>query len=170
MKMIKVKLMKAAGSFLNHKRSIFVVTLTVVGIVCGMAAKAYDSSRPSRAARSEHSLVESAPRLAPSAVGLQNGGIDENTPVELVVLQPYGFEPAVIHRKPGQFLLVVENHSSVLAGLSLSISNSLAQPLRQTTMPLQRLNWDSVLDLQAGTYTLAAGNNPNWKCSIVIID
>ena len=168
MKMIKMKLIKAAGSFLNHKRSMFVVTLTVAGIVCAVAAKAYDSSRPSRAASSEHALVEPAPRLAPSTVPLQNGGIDEDIPVELVVLQPYGFEPAVIHRTPGQFLLVVENHSSVVAGVGLSISNRSAQLLTRTTMQLQRPNWDSVLNLPVGAYTLASDNNPNWTCSIVI--
>ena len=166
--MIRMKLLNFAGSFLNHKRSTLVVTLALAAIVCAVAAKAYDSKKPASVSPRENSLAEPSPHLAPTRVSLQSGDIDENIPVELVMLQPYGFEPAVIHRQPGQFLLVVDNHSSVVAGVGLSISNSSLQRLTETTMQLQRSNWDSVLNLSVGTYTLAADNNPKWTCSIVI--
>lgn len=164
-----MKTIRTTASFPNQKGYLFGIIFITVCAACAMAVRAYNPNASAAVGKNEAGITHPT---APASEALQSplSDIDENTEVELVMLRPHGFEPAVITRKPGKFLLVVKNHSGVVEGVALSVRNSAAQSLQQANLPLQRMNWDSVLNLQPGAYTLTADNNPDWSCSIVISD
>ena len=91
----------------------------------------------------------------------------EKLQAQVILLRPYGFEPAVITRREGQFLLVVLNRSGAWEAnyLLSTVSNSR---LREAKLPRERLDWHQAVSLTPGDYILTETNHPDWTCKITV--
>lgn len=91
--------------------------------------------------------------------------------VEILTIQPNGFEPSQITRSSGAFLLAIDNRADV-EDLRLRLNrvqNHLPEPaLLDVTVPRERLNLDEYINLPPGNYALTEANHPDWVCHITI--
>jgi hypothetical protein len=87
--------------------------------------------------------------------------------VELVTVREFGFEPKLIKRPGGPFILRVENRSG-RPGIKLSLVNENGASLREIPITMNILNWTEQLDLPAGKYSIQEASQPEWKCRIEI--
>ena len=91
--------------------------------------------------------------------------------VEILSIQPNGFEPSQITRSSGRFLLAIDNRSEV-EDLRLRLNRvqtHLPEPaLLDVTVPKERLNLDEYINLPPGNYMLTEANHPDWVCHITI--
>ena len=85
---------------------------------------------------------------------------------EVITVTRRGFEPALITRPVGRFILMVDKRSG--ADLNFRLSREPGQPLTEIASSRQELDWNDVLDLRPGTYVLTEQNHPEWTCSIKI--
>jgi hypothetical protein len=85
---------------------------------------------------------------------------------ELLKLTSRGFEPNVISRPAGEFLLMIENPES--QELDLQLSRDTGAPVHKVKTSREAPDWNEIQDLQPGTYTLIDKNHPEWTCSITI--
>lgn len=92
------------------------------------------------------------------------------TPVEVVTLTRFGFEPSQITRPKGPFILAIENRSRVSLDVHLDRGAAKDASNRLITAPLPQNRPDktNALDLAPGTYVLTDDNHPAWRCQIVI--
>lgn len=87
---------------------------------------------------------------------------------EVITIHPSGFEPAEIRRPAGPLILAVHNRSG-LERLALRldlITGTRPLPVmnrvRDMEMRLERADWDGVVDLPPGNYTVTEANHPEW--------
>jgi hypothetical protein len=88
------------------------------------------------------------------------GSTPDRLEAELVKIRPTGFEPAEITRPAGRFILAFQN-SSGLEELLLQIEAGRDRR-RDVRMPWEKIDWNDVLDLPAGSYTVTEANHPDW--------
>ncbi|MEP6913013.1 MAG: hypothetical protein ABI923_09675 [bacterium] len=106
---------------------------------------------------------------APKALAHRNTaavltGIQE--PEQLTLrLQASGFVPTEVRRAAGCFQLSVDNRSEV-DNLTLVLHASDGTLVRE--MRVRGGDWNELLDLTPGSYTLSEANHSNWVCQIVI--
>jgi len=86
--------------------------------------------------------------------------------MERITITPTGFEPKVITRGPGRFLLAVDNRSG-LDNLTLHLE-SQAGRLRTQRASRSKASWRELLDLLPEEYLLKESNHPGWSCRITI--
>ncbi len=87
--------------------------------------------------------------------------------VERITLREWGFEPKQIDRRPGPFLLVLQNQSG-LPEVELSLiaeSGHMRQGIPDTR---NALTWKQRLELPPGTYLIKEAGHPDWQCQITI--
>jgi hypothetical protein len=87
--------------------------------------------------------------------------------VEILKIEPSGFQPAEISRPAGPFVLIIRNRSGA-QGLLLRLRRRGAEGFREIQLSRRRTIWRGQLDLPAGTYVLAEVNHPQWVLNINI--
>ena len=85
---------------------------------------------------------------------------------ETVTATRRGFQPAVITRPQGKFILMIDNRSG--EDLSFHLSRETGERLHEIRSSREQLDWNEVLDFQPGTYVLATLDHPEWTCMISI--
>jgi hypothetical protein len=115
-----------------------------------------------------------AERSSPLKTSVQNATsaatVKQKIQAEAVTITPHGFEPRVIQRSSGAFLLVVENRST-FRSLTLRLyqgSIPVGPPMIETPIVREQLDWSSVQTLQPGVYVLAEAGHPTWTCVITV--
>ena len=95
-------------------------------------------------------------------------GQSETTKLEMerVTITPTGFEPSVIGRGPGRFLLAVDNRSGH-DDLTLHLEGQTGR-LRAQRASRSKASWREVLELAPGEYLLREANHREWLCRITI--
>ena len=123
-----------------RRRAFIVVVISLLALTFGVSANMWRDSTPRR--------VE----------------------VEILSIQPNGFEPSHITRPSGLFLLAMDNRADVEdLTLRLNRVNRLQEPaLLDVTVRRERLNVDEYLDLAPGNYAITEANHPEWVCHITI--
>lgn len=122
------------------RRGTFVVVVSLLAITFGVSAHMWRDSTPRR--------VE----------------------VEILSIQPSGFEPSQITRSSGRFLLAIDNRAEIEdLTLRLNRVSRFQEPaLLDVTIPRERLNLDEYINLPPGDYALTEANHPDWVCHITI--
>lgn len=122
------------------RRGTFVVVVSLLAITFGVSAHMWRDSTPRR--------VE----------------------VEILSIQPNGFEPSQITRSSGRFLLAIDNRAEIEdLTLRLNRVSRFQEPaLLDVTIPRERLNLDEYINLPPGDYALTEANHPDWICHITI--
>lgn len=92
----------------------------------------------------------------------------EPAEVELVTLQPAGFEPAEITRSKGPFVLFVDDRSGK-DDSSLELKRMNGQRIRAVSLNRRKSEWNDVVDLAPGTYVLQDASSAELHCQITIL-
>lgn len=103
-----------------------------------------------------------APEVAPS-----KPSADKHVQSEVVMLTPWGFEPAKLTRAKGAFFLIVGNRTN-LSGPNLDLDREAGGRLRQDAVDKRTNRSASLLDLEPGHYVLSEASHPAWVCNITI--
>jgi hypothetical protein len=94
---------------------------------------------------------------------------NEKAEVELVTLQPWGFQPKEITRPEGKFFLVINNRSELIQDLTFSLTEERGAKLKETKLGInERKNSNDLVDLNPGIYFLTVPEHPEWVCKITI--
>ena len=103
---------------------------------------------------------------APTAAPLQLPSSIARLEMERVTITPTGFEPKVLTRGPGRFLLAVDNRSGQ-DDLTLHLDGQTGR-LRTQRASRSKASWREVLELAPGDYLLREANHREWSCRITI--
>jgi hypothetical protein len=87
---------------------------------------------------------------------------------ELVSVREWGFEPTLIKRPSGPFILRVENRSGLQA-INVMLMNEDGTVVRKIPLSINLLNWTDRLDLPPGKYSLRQNDESELKCQIQIM-
>lgn len=109
----------------------------------------------------------SSPPPLPDSVlaGAQVKPTPEEPEEVTLTLRADGFTPAEMTRPAGRFLLTVDNRSGV-EELILLLTREDGERVRELRIPPRMLDWNEMIDLPAGHYTLREANHPSWVCRI----
>jgi hypothetical protein len=92
---------------------------------------------------------------------------NENLEAEVITATPNGFEPAVITRPHGPFVLAVHNRSGA-GELVFRVTRAQGGQLNEVRLRIGRRRQHQRLDLPPGEYILSEAGHPAWRCQIVI--
>ena len=92
---------------------------------------------------------------------------NQDIEVEVITATPAGFEPAMITRSRGPFILALHNTSGERE-LDFRIYRAQGQQLQQLRLPPGRRANHRRLDLPPGDYVVAEANHPEWTCALTI--
>lgn len=147
----------------THSSSIsvkhFILFASIFAFVCASVAFG---------ARAWRTTPASTPAAA-NTIAAQDKATAARIGAEHITIRPTGFEPTEIIRPPGQFLLLVDNHTGLADEVTLRIEEERGQKVREERVPLTKQKWTNVLDLAPGRYILREANHPEWMCTIEII-
>jgi hypothetical protein len=87
--------------------------------------------------------------------------------VEIVTLEPHGFEPAEITRPQGRFVLGIDNRSG-LEDIQLRLERLDGGRVPVLNVRKRRLSWREEVDLPPGRYVIREVNQREWNCLITI--
>jgi hypothetical protein len=102
-----------------------------------------------------------------SSASVENKVASDRVEAELLVLRSDGFKPNEITRRPGAFLLALQNHSSE-EELSLVLKQETGAAFREVRMPKRQSKFKEFLHLPPGRYVLVDTKHPEWSCTITI--
>ena len=88
---------------------------------------------------------------------------------ERITLRPTGFEPDVITRPVGRFLLAVNDRTG-RSDTTIKIVGETGQQLHAVALRdnPRKHEWRKVLSLPPGRYVISEANHPEWTCRIVL--
>ena len=100
----------------------------------------------------------------------RGGATDNSQPaeIELITVQPAGFEPSEITRPKGAFVLFLDDRSGK-ENSSLLLQRLNGERLRAINLERKKSNWNEVVNLSPGTYILQDGSNAERRCQITIL-
>ena len=132
-----------------------IVLLSVAGI--GVIAS---SHRRSGVTSHSAEAQASTPELLPQQRRLE---------AERITLRPAGFEPAIITRPAGRFLLAINDRSGD-SDTQITFARETGERLQTIRMrdTARKYEWRKVIDLPPGRYVVYEANHPEWTCSIVL--
>lgn len=91
----------------------------------------------------------------------------ENIEVEVVMARANGFEPAVITRPQGPFVLGIHNQSGA-GELVLLLERAQGGQVQELRLRTGRRRQHQLLDLPIGEYVLSEATHSRWRCQIII--
>jgi|SRR6266851_7925931 len=118
-----------------------------------------------RRAEESHARIESRAVPAVNPLPAQKNRVRSSLEVELISIEPQGFQPRQITPAKGHFVMMVENHSG-LEDLELRLDQSGGPRLRDVRHPRGQREWSDEVDLAPGHYTLTEAGHPGWACDI----
>jgi hypothetical protein len=132
----------------------------VLVIVLGMTASArtwLKSASPTRTAGMENSPP--APTTLPHRPTLQEQAI--------IRLLTSGFSQTQISGAAGQYRLVM-TRTSQDEEVVLQLKTESGELVQEIAMPQEKLDWTTLIELEAGSYMLTVVNHPQWTCHITV--
>jgi hypothetical protein len=146
--------MKNAWQRSSQKRLVWLsAALLLIAVGLTVSARTWLSPRGTVA----RSLAVSSPRQSsPSA---QEQGV--------IRLLTSGFSQTEVTGTDGQYRLVATRASRDEA-VVLQLKRESGELVQKITMPQEKLNWTTLIELEAGSYTLTVNNHPLWMCHITV--
>jgi hypothetical protein len=103
--------------------------------------------------------------ITPDATVMQDNR--ERREIELITIEPHGFEPAEITRPQGRFVLGLDNRSG-LEDIHLRLERADGSRVPVLNSRKRRLSWREEIDLPPGRYVIRETNQREWNCVITI--
>ncbi len=88
-------------------------------------------------------------------------------PTALIVLGPAGFEPAKTTLRAGNVLLLLHNRSGEKQ-VVLHLKDAKGSNVHDVPVIANRYDWQEVVSLSPGQYTLSEAGHSKWVCTITI--
>jgi hypothetical protein len=107
-----------------------------------------------------------AEKLTASA-STQNSSVTQQQEQGVIRLLTSGFTEAEISGMSGQYRLVA-TRASQNEEVVLQLKTGSGELVQEITMPQEKLDWTTLIELAAGSYTLTVVNHPDWVCQITI--
>ena len=145
-------------------RTNFVITLLAAAALLGSSIMAFSfgSHSPYRQA-----TLLSAPELPLEPPNPGAISDEQDLEVEVVTATENGFDPSIITRPRGPFILALHNMSGERE-LVFRIYRAQGEQLQQVRLPPGRRANNQRLDLPPGDYVIAEANHPDWTCALTI--
>ena len=88
---------------------------------------------------------------------------------ERISLRPTGFEPAIITRPAGRFLLAINDRSGD-SDTQITFARETGERLHTIRMrdTARKHEWRNVIDVPPGSYVVYEASHPEWTCRIVL--
>lgn len=139
------------------------IVIALVGLVTiVLSFSPLSQSRLVSAGRSSPSVLKG--ELSPYGLVPAN---DQNLEVEVVTLTEIGFDPPVITRPRGPFILALHNRTGERE-LVFRISRIQAEQVYEVRVRSGRRSQYQRLDLPLGSYVVSEVNHPAWNCALTI--
>jgi hypothetical protein len=87
--------------------------------------------------------------------------------VEMISVNPDGFQPARLTRPAGRFLLGINNRSG-LKELTFHLTREDGRLMQEARVNPKQPKWRSIVTLPVGRYRLTETEHADWVCDIVI--
>lgn len=104
-----------------------------------------------------------------AAAALQSHGAPALSPLKSVLftIHSEGFEPNEITLPAGKYVFVVDNRSGS-EDVQLNLRRGQSEKLKEAKLTRKEMDWNSVVELAPGQYTLIDLNRPNWSADIKV--
>jgi hypothetical protein len=170
--------MKTQFSFSRLSRPVFVVSLVTVLVLFAayiVSARTWLKNDGSRKPLAQPRTSTGSKIIQPEAGQAQSqsptAAQPEQLEVELITVGPNGFEPALIKRPAGPFLLVIQNRSGTDLGPLLLEADESGRPtpgnrIASARIDRERLDYSELLELPSGNYRLRQSENSAWSFRI----
>ena len=141
----------------------FVITL-IAAVLLGSSIIAFSFG--------SHSPYRKATLPAPSELHLERHGPgpltdEQDLEVEVITATENGFDPGIITRPRGPFILALHNMSGERE-LVFRLYRAQGQQIQQVRLPAGRRANHQRLDLPPGDYVIGEANHPEWTCALTI--
>ena len=113
---------------------------------------------------SKASIAESLPAPVSRPNNLPAQEKEERAVIRLLTS---GFSQTEVSGTGGQYRLVA-TRSSREEEIVLQLKRENGELVEELTMPQEKLNWTTLIELEAGSYTLTVNNHPQWMCHITV--
>jgi hypothetical protein len=149
----------------NHKTGVLsisrsrlvwtMVALVLTAMVVTVSAGTWLSSREPMA---ESLPAPASPQSNPTAQQQERG---------VIRLLTSGFSQTEVSGTSGQYRLVV-TRSSQNEEVILQLKTDSGQLIREIEIPQEKLDWTTLIELEAGSYQLSVVNHLEWVCHITV--
>lgn len=111
--------------------------------------------------------LASPPIIEPAV--LQNHGTPASSPLKSVLftIHTEGFEPNEITLPAGKYVLAVDNRSGS-EDVQLNLRRGQSEKLKEAKLSRKQMDWNSVIELTPGQYSLSDLNRPKWSANIKV--
>lgn len=109
-------------------------------------------------------------RLVPLAVTdvSQNDSKTAQTPVVVINLTRFGFEPDATEVPAGKYQFAIRNISG-LENIDLQVTRKTGERVLVEKYPTGREYWEKILQLPVGDYVVSVVSNPQWVFSLAVV-
>jgi hypothetical protein len=142
-------------------------TVALVSLRSKTDRKSANESQDAASSAAQTFSPRSTKGLFPTALKPTQASNNTRLEAELITLHPTGFEPAEITRPAGPFILAFQNRSG-LEQLMLRIDKSSGPRMREVQIHWERSDWNDIVELPVGSYTVTEANNPDWGLRLTI--
>lgn len=88
-------------------------------------------------------------------------------PAHVLVLRPFGFEPAEVSWPKERFFLAIENHSNV-NDITVLLDREVGGRVKEVNLKMRKQRAAGSFDLPPGNYLLTVADHPGWVCRVTI--
>ena len=142
-----------------------VLSASLLPIAIAITAFGFGRSKTNRV---PIATTESSGSAASRAVMFQSNSSTPRLDAAHITLRRTGFEPNEITRRPGPFLLAVDNVTG-MGEMSYRLLHQTGARVRD--FPAKgRFRLRKVVDLPPGRYALVETNHPEWICRIMVTE
>ena len=140
--------------FVRHHLNPLVTMVVILAAVCILALGA------------KARLTASGDQTIPPNAQRNNVPIPSNIQVETFRLGFNGFEPKEITRRPGPFVLGIDNYN--FRNASFELVREDGNTAHEINWPTGKTRYRKLLNLPPGNYLLREVNHPDWTAQIII--
>lgn len=170
--------MQKQFSFLRVSRRVLVVLLVTILVLFAaliVSARTWlkndGSPNPFAPSRTSTAVKGIPPEAGEAQSQSPTAAQTEPLEVELITVGPNGFEPALIKRPAGPFILVIQNRSGTDLGPLLLETEESGRPtpanrIASARIDRERLDYSEMLELPSGNYRLRQSENTAWSFRI----
>jgi hypothetical protein len=140
-------------------RPVWLIAAVLVAVL-GMAASARTWLKPT----SSNRIAVMENKLATSTTLTNRPAMQEQAVIRLLTS---GFNPTQVSGASGQYRLVMTRPSRD-EEVVLQLKTATGELVQEIEMPQEKADWTTLIELEAGSYTLTVSNHPQWTCQITV--
>jgi hypothetical protein len=111
----------------------------------------------------------STTRKTPAPTLLTRGASSSSQQEERAVIRllTNGFSPTEVAGAPGMYRLVTTRRSRD-EEITLQLKKSSGEVVQEIVVPQDKLDWTTLIEIEAGSYSLVVTGHADWVCNITV--